>query len=174
MMQSPQSRTQVTTWARELLKDGAVFLDFETTDIKDAEIVQVGIVDVEGIHPKAMEVHGITPQMVKDAPTFEDIYVTVSSSLAGRPVVAYNMPFDRGVLTGVCERRHLPMPRVKVWTCAMRAYATYYGKMSRGSYQWQSLSNACIQQKIVVANAHDAVGDCLMTLELVKKMAQLV
>lgn len=182
---SPQTRIEAIAWARELLKNGAVFLDFETTDIKDAEIVQVGVLDAQGetllqtlvkpakpIHPKAMQVHGITPQMVAEAPPFESIYVTLSSALAGRPVVAYNMPFDRGVLMGVCERRRLPVPKVRTWTCAMRAYATYYGRIGKKGFQWQSLTMACNQQKITVANAHDAIGDCLMTLELVRKMAE--
>jgi DNA polymerase-3 subunit epsilon len=184
-LQTPRNRPEAIRWAQEMVKEGAVFLDFETTDIKDAEVVQVGVLDINGqpiietlvkpatsINPRAMAVHGITHEMVMDAPSFEEIYVQLSVSLAGRYVIAYNAPFDRGVLAGSCERRGLPLPKIKSWACAMRAYAVYHGHAGKNGYQWQSLSKACMQQKIIVDKAHDAMGDCMMTLALVKRMAE--
>ena len=49
---------------------------------------------------------------------------------------------------------------------AMRAYMRYYG---RGRYT--SLVRACQRERIIVKNAHRAIGDCRMTLALVQKMA---
>lgn len=184
-LQTPRNRAEAIKWAQKMVQEGAVFLDFETTDIKDAEVVQVGVLGMDGqqiieslvkpataINPRAMAVHGITHEMVADAPSFEAIYVQLSVALAGRYVIAYNAPFDKRVLIGSCERRGLPLPKIRNWACAMRAYAVYHGHAGKHGYQWQSLSKACMQQKIVVNNAHNAMGDCLMTLALVKRMAE--
>lgn len=182
---NPRNRSEAIRWAQQMMQESAVFLDFETTDIKDAEVVQVGVLGMDEqpiietlvkpakpINPRAMAVHGITHEMVEDAPSFESIYVQLSVALAGRYVIAYNAPFDQKVLIGACERRGLPLPKVKYWACAMRAYAVYHGHAGKHGYQWQSLSKACAQQRITVDKAHDAMGDCLMTLALVKRMAE--
>jgi len=42
----------------------------------------------------------------------------------------------------------------------------------RMSYAWQKLTLACQQQAIPVVGAHGAVGDCQMTLALIRKMAE--
>jgi DNA polymerase III subunit epsilon len=57
--------------------------------------------------------------------------------------------------------------------CAMKTYAKFYGawNTTRREYGWQKLEQACKQQRIPVENAHNALGDVLMTLALVKKMA---
>lgn len=186
MLDHALAKTTAREWAQKMLKSRAVILDFETTDIKDAEIVQVGVVDMDGnavletlvkpatrISPGAMAVHGITHDQVKDAPLFEGVYVTLSSALAGKIVIAYNADFEKMVLKSVCTRRKLPMPKLQEWECAMRTYANYYGKWNanRVSYTWQSLTNACIQQNVPMRNAHSALDDCLMTLDLIKIMA---
>lgn len=178
-----QQKGRIIRWAQGLLGSNALILDFETTGLHGSDIVQIGAVDMKGntvyetlvkpampISVGAMGVHGITHEMVADAPTFETLYIELSLLLAGRTVVAYNAPFDKGILLGVCHRRNLPVPRIKGWECAMRAYATYYFG-GRGGGKWQSLSKACMQQGIRIENAHSAIADCKMTWQLMKKMA---
>lgn len=42
------------------------------------------------------------------------------------------------------------------------------------SYRWQKLTDAVRQMRVTVdAKAHDALGDCLMTLAVIKKMAEV-
>ena len=55
----------------------------------------------------------------------------------------------------------------------MQAYAELHGEWSeeKGRYRWQKLSTAAQQQGVKVENAHRALGDCLMTLGLVRAMA---
>ena len=57
--------------------------------------------------------------------------------------------------------------------CAMQAYAELHGEWSeeKGRYRWQKLSTAAQQQGVKVENAHRALGDCLMTLGVVRAMA---
>ncbi len=182
-----KERQKSIDWARELLDDDIVILDFETTGFGDAEIVQIGAIDGGGqvlmdtlvkptgsIPSGAARVHGITDVMVQDAPGFPELYVSLSILLAGKRVVAYNAAFEKGIMNAVCKRHRLPSMRPRELTCAMIAYARYYGTWNekRRSFKWQSLSNACFQQGVAVKNAHTAVADCVMTLELMKKMTK--
>ena len=41
----------------------------------------------------------------------------------------------------------------------------------KGRYRWQKLSAAAQQQGVTVGNGHRALGDCLMTLGVVRAMA---
>jgi DNA polymerase III epsilon subunit-like protein len=51
----------------------------------------------------------------------------------------------------------------------MERYSSFWGEHSKaGHYKPQSLSTACMQQDIEVHGHHDAVQDCLLTLELIK------
>lgn len=186
-MDAIRDRQTSVDWARKLLSTDFVILDFETTGLRDAQIVQIGVIDRQGqplmntlvnpgqpIPAEVSRVHGITDDMVSDSPGFGSLYVQLSVLLAGRVIVAYNASYDEGVLKGVCQRHGLPMPRARRWDCAMRAYARFYGAWNAGrrSYTWQSLSKACAQQSIQVNGAHSAVGDCLMTLRLIEAMAR--
>ena len=186
-MDTVRDRQQSVDWARRLLSTDFLILDFETTGLRDAHIVQVGVIDRQGntlldtlvnpgqrIPQDATRVHGISDEMVRDAPAFNSLYVQLSVMLAGKVVVAYNASYDEGVLKGVCKRHGLPVPRARRWECAMRAYARFYGawNAARRSYTWQNLGKACVQQSIQVNNAHSAVGDCLMTLRLIEAMAR--
>lgn len=186
-MDHVKSKLEASEWAQKVLEmPNAVIMDFETTGVKEAEIVQIGIINMKGetlmqtlvkpsksIELGAFGVHGISDAHVKDAPEFKDLYVSFSGAIAGQTVIAYNVDFEKNVLQGVCARRKIPQPRVKAWQCAMKEYARFYGKYhpTRRNYTWQSLSNACTQQNILVKDAHDAVGDCLLTLEIIRKMA---
>ena len=184
---SPQDQQSASEWARTMLDDPkAIILDFETTDVKDAEIVQIGAINMQGdvlmetlvkpatpISPGAQRVHGISAETVRSAPDFAKLYIQFSALLGGATVIAYNVKFEQSVVNSVCTRRKLPMPRPKTWTCAMQTYAKFYGMWNprRNFYTWQSLSKACAQQQIIVRDAHDALGDCRLTLALIQKMA---
>ena len=80
-------RAIASSWARDLLTRDFLILDTETTGIKKPEICQIAITDNQGnaflntlvkptksIEAKAQQVHGISNEAVKDAPTFMQIY----------------------------------------------------------------------------------------------------
>jgi DNA polymerase III epsilon subunit-like protein len=165
-----------------------VVLDTETTGLHDGEIVQIAIADysgkvlldtlvkpVQGIPAEATRIHGITEEMVKDAPGWGEVVSQVENILKGRMVVVYNAVYDRKMMHLSSEHAGLPKTDWRAfsqWWCAMEAFAEVYGDWNsyRRSYTWQSLTNACRYYGIPVTNAHTALGDVMLTLELCRKM----
>lgn len=160
-----------STWAYNLLTRDFVILDTETTGLKKPEACQIAIINQNGetlmntyvkplkkIESKAVKVHGITNEKVKKAPYFMDIYETIVSLLTCQEVVIYNKAFDIGVLNN-----SLPRPFFcRKLTDPMIPYAQWVGEWNpyRADYQYQKLQGN-----------HDALGDCLQTLEIIKKMS---
>ncbi len=172
------ARYDASEWAREKLADPGswVVLDTETTGRERAEAVQIAVLNPDGqvlfdslVRPKgeieagAITVHGITPEMVANAPTFAEIYERLAAAVAGKRVVAYNADFDRGVLDGDCRRHGLPLLDIK-WSCAMHQYAKWYGEWSDywEGFRWQELPGG----------DHSAAGDCRAVLDLMRAMAR--
>jgi len=101
-----------------------VAIDFETATGRRNTACAIGIVTVEDdkiideyyslIKPLGNEynwhnvnVHGITEEDTKSAPTFEMVYPEIKKCLQGKTVVAHNENFDRGVLQQTMEHHGL-------------------------------------------------------------------
>lgn len=185
---------QASSW----LDNGAVILDTETTGLKwGSEIVEISIIDAVsgevlldtlvkpiGVIPdEVIAIHGITNEMVADAPYFNEVSLRVADIIKDRPVVAYNAAFDRNMLgsalSNFSETDPLTHPLFKTMSryqfhCAMLAYAMYKGDWNHGhgDFKWHSLVNAAKQQGIELAGtAHRALYDCQLTRKLILKMA---
>ncbi len=186
-----EQKEGAAAWARNLLKEPFVVLDFETTGV-DGEPVQIAVVDHKGqqlmntlVKPKTYEiekgaqaVHGISAEKVKDCPTFKDLYEQFVGLLAGKTVVAYNAAFERKILKYTAGLYDLEKPEKVDWQCAMLQYARFFGDWQEGwkqSFAWQKLSAACEHEGVVVdGKAHDALVDVQLTLGLIRKMAQYI
>jgi len=182
-------RTRALGWAYAVLQQPLVVLDTETTGLnRHDQVVQVAVIDAAGeplllrtvrpsvpISRDASRVHGITPDMVRDAPTFPDIYDELRAVLADRTIVAYNAKFDRQMLNQTCAAYRLEKFPAQSWHCAMLRFAEYHGQWdySRRSFRWQRLGDACVLLNILCTDAHSALGDARMTLRLVQRMAEL-
>lgn len=165
-----------------------VVLDTETTGLERGEVVQIAVIDQDGeillnslvkpvkpIPPDATRIHGITDDMVKDAPNFATIQAKLIPLLTGTHVVVYNAVYDRKMLHQSAETAGLPKVEWKElspWHCAMEAFAVVYGDYNeyRQSYRWQKLSTAAAFYGVAQSNAHTALADCLTTLSVVKFM----
>lgn len=165
-------------------------LDTETTGLDDGEIVQIAIINSVGetlldtlikparfIPPSATQIHGITDEICKDAPSWFEITEKIRSIITGKPLVIYNAVYDRKMMHKSQERHNLPKIEWKEITdfhCAMEAFAEFYGDWNdyRGNYRWQKLVTAAAHCNVTVANAHNALGDCLMTLGVVRYMLE--
>lgn len=186
---NPRDKLKTQEWAQTLFRaDNFYVLDTETTGLdKTDEVIQIGIIDKNGkavfdslvkptiaIPPESTRVHRITDEMVKDAPTFPDVYVKLSVLLAGQTLIAYNMDFDWRMLNQTIAKYGLIPLRTGTRHCAMKEYARYKGQfdLRKRSYRWHSLSEACKQQRIPLANVHSALGDVRLTLALMRKMAE--
>jgi DNA polymerase-3 subunit epsilon len=174
----------------EMLKSdaGYVVLDTETTGLHDGEIVQIAIAShtgevllntlvrpYRGIPADAMRIHGITEKMCSDAPRWGEIAPKVVDILTGQNVVVYNAVYDRRMMHQSGEYAQLPKTdwkQISRWWCAMEAFAEQYGDWNsyRQNYRWQSLSTAANYYRLPISNAHTALGDVIMTLQLCRKM----
>lgn len=120
----------------------AVVIDTETTDMLGA-ICEIAVVDVQGnvlldtlvnpgceISAAATAVHGIRGADVAAAPTFDQVLPRLLELTAGRPVLAYNAPYDHQVIVDDAARlgldsAHLASPLR--WGCLMRARSAANG-----------------------------------------------
>lgn len=183
----PPDRTKIQAWAQSMFAlPNFYVLDTETTGLnKTDEVVQIGIIDKNGeivldtlvkptkrVPPQASNIHGITNKMLADESTFDDIYVSLSTKLAGMPLIAYNMDFDWRLLSQTANNYKLPLFRTGKRHCAMKQYAQFRGVRGSRGYKWHKLADAATYEKIIVKDAHTALGDVIMTLELMKKMAE--
>jgi DNA polymerase-3 subunit epsilon len=173
-------RERASEWARDLLeRSDWVILDTETTGTSPYdEIVQIAIVSSDGkvlcdslvrptrtIPPEATAIHGISDADVRDAPSFPEVYGRVQEILSGKRIIIYNAQFDLRLIHQTLSKHNL-LPYdldSDQAECAMLVYSAWVGeRWLDGGYKWQKLENA----------DHSAVGDCLATLALIKKMAQ--
>lgn len=105
-----------------------VAIDFETANHKRNSACSVAVVEVkEGkifdayyalIRPPEMafnytniQIHGITPEDVRDKPTFDQIWKELRSHLDGKIVLAHNASFDMSVLRSLVNEYQLAPPR---------------------------------------------------------------
>ena len=151
-----------------------IVLDTETTGFKnDAEVIQIGIIDLDGhvlmdtfvqcqgdIPDDAIEVHGITKDRLIDAPLWTDIHDQLSQLLLDAElVVIYNDSFDIRLMQQTAKRYDLKLPNFQV-RCAMREYAnTYFDG------EFVKLSEAAHYENVDMSaiKAHSAIDDCEMT-----------
>jgi DNA polymerase III epsilon subunit family exonuclease len=173
-----------------------VYLDFETTGLdEEDEATSVGMVDITGdvlldqlIQPidpdrllrigssgkSAYEVTGIHPDMLRGMPHFEDLHSVISGHLKGHLVLAYNAPFDVGVLKRECIRWKKPLIQplafIDVLDYACAVYSEY--DEQKLHFKRLTLSEACKRAGVQILEAHRAVNDAQALQQLVSQMAQ--
>ncbi|MDS0826045.1 3'-5' exonuclease [Serratia marcescens] len=175
--------------AQQCLNGNRLVLDTETTGLDDkAEIIEIAVIDANGkvllntlvrpskpIPPEATAIHGITDEMVKDAPTWPEVSPQLCSLISGKTIAIYNAEYDLRLLEQT-DRVWKVTPKISVMpqvVCAMHEYAEFYGQKSeRGGYKWQKLTAAADQQGVTIEGTpHRALSDCLTTLGVIKAMA---
>lgn len=107
-----------------------VTIDFETAKYSRESACAVGLVKFQNgnaadtfyslirppilyIRPEFTDIHGLTVDDVKDAPTFADLWDSaILPFISDMPLAAHNAPFDMGVLRAVLEWYGLSVPRL--------------------------------------------------------------
>jgi len=177
-----EARRNASAWARNLLATPAdqwVILDTETTGLdSNAEVIQIGVIDGSGktlldnvlckplnpIPASATAIHHITNSMVKNAASFQSTWDNLIQIADGKIVVVFNADYDRRLLNQSASQLSYPKPfRPVRWDCAMIKHAEWVGEWDdyHRSFRWQKLQGG----------DHSALGDCLATLEIIKKIA---
>ncbi|SMC64370.1 exonuclease domain-containing protein [Sporomusa malonica] len=107
-----------------------VAIDFETANRDPASACSLGLIVVKDgviteqkqwlIQPpnlsfdyRHIKIHGITPELVKDAPTFDLIWEDIKSCIDNQVIVAHNAPFDVNVLHNAAAAYSLKLPSFK-------------------------------------------------------------
>lgn len=203
-------RDAAAEWARTVLEDPAcVVLDTETTGLHDgARIVEIAILGTDGstlldslvnpgtpIPTEATRIHGITDDMVKDAPSFSDLLLPLTAALHNRKVVIYNRDFDKRRLAVELHHHYRTRwvnlekpvrgqrrihPQARAWLtaqqwedCAMVAYAEWYGDWT---WDYDARDNEPLYQQgdyrwqPLPGAGHRAADDCRAVIDALREM----
>ena len=183
--------------ARRWLAENRLILDTETTGLSGLdEIVEIAIINARGdvildtlikpsksIPAEATAIHGITNEMVANAPCWSEVHHDVCGLITrSSGFVAYNSQYDSrliyqtaalsGGTTAFSESEAAVINNIH--DCAMLLYAEFYGQWDdrRSNYKWQRLTAAAEQQGVeVIGQAHRALADSLLTLGVIKAIA---
>lgn len=172
-----------------------IVLDTETTgtDPSTSELLQVSIINGSGeilfdqyirptratSWPEAERINHISPEMVKNAPTIDDLLPEIQRIiLSADCIIGYNIPFDITFLQWVnCE---FPEWAGENPVCliidVMELFAAIYGDWHSyyQNYKWQPLVNAAdyYQYRWDDVAAHNSLGDCFATLHIWRRMIE--
>jgi DNA polymerase III subunit epsilon len=169
-------------------RENYVILDTETSGLKKpAEVIQIAIVSHGGatlldtlvnpvypIPPAAYNIHGIADATVANAPTWAIVRRQMLGYITGKDVLVFNAKFDRMIIHSSDDNWNLreDYHSIANWFCVMETFAEWNGEIHPyyGSYVWKSLDFAAASFGIENPKAHSALGDCLTTLELCRKL----
>jgi len=172
-----------------------ILFDTETTGNQDEDrIIQVGAMIVDSnstvevydelcstvlpIKVEAMEVHGITPDLIEGKPTFNETNfakVLNSFNSSENYLIAHNMPFDMGMIKKEGFESNYTV--IDTLRCAKHLYAdSPYHRLQYFRYALELYKN---EQKEaskynITIKAHDAIGDVLVMKLFLSKLVALV
>jgi len=160
-------------------------LDFETANDHPASacsigfvVFEEGVIIHEAIHlikpdkahayfsPHNIEIHGIEPEMVLEAPSFEELWPELVPWFRDTILVAHHAPFDMGVLNALIQQYGISKPLV-----------TYLDTVEIARKMWPYLPNhklntVCAFLEIPLDH-HEALSDARgSALILMNAMAQ--
>ena len=165
-MATPTLTVTSTDATRSANSASPVFVDTETTGLNQDgtdEVLEIAIVDSDGstlintlvrpvrntTWPHAQVIHGISPQDVANAPTWDALLPKIAAICAGKTVVFYNAPFDTSFF---------PTGFFLSAACAMRRYS----ELSPERIAWVKLADAANASGYASTGAsHRALEDAL-------------
>jgi len=160
-----------------------VAIDFETAKYSRESACSVGLVKFQDgkivdafyslirppilyIRPDFTEIHGLTIDDVKDAPTFAEIWDNgIRPFIGGFPLAAHNAPFDMGVLVAVLEWYELDIPALPYFCTCRLARRTWPNLKSHAL-------TALAKHFGIVYDAHNALDDAMTCGKLVLMSAE--
>lgn len=163
-------------------------LDTETTGVTDADrVCEIGAIRFEAFKPvqrfsslvnpgrpipaAATAVHGITDDMVKDAPTLADLAVDLFLICDGAIPAAYNAPFDRDMIHRTLTAAACPaFDPLQSWIDVFVIIASeHVDRYVRGAGRLK-LAATCQRWGVPLTSAHRAAGDAEATGRLLFKL----
>lgn len=162
-----------------LLDSTAVILDTETTGTRQAEIIELSIINLQGevlfdqlIRPRRMQmnrhaeqVHGISLAELDGKPSLPEVLEELSPILERSLVLAWNALFDKLMIQRSRLIWDLPPGDFRT-LCAMRLYAGLYAKRTFGLHR--AVEGEGLGHLLVEHASHRALGDVNLVLELLR------
>ena len=164
-----------------------IAIDFETANSNLSSACAIGLVGARNgkvvysdyylINPNEIftdyniAIHHITPEMVKDAMTFPEVWEIIKDKLEGEIVFCHNAMFDIAVLKTCIEKYNLDYPHINIG-CTLRVSRIAF-KDILPNCKLNTISNYLM----VEHNHHNASSDamvCYYLLERVKRMYQAI
>ncbi|NLS08442.1 hypothetical protein HGQ17_00150 [Nesterenkonia sp. MY13] len=161
-----------------------VAIDFETANNDQASICQVGVclvengsitlteqwyvqplTGLESFNPYNVNIHGITPDMVKSGLTWQESSIKLKRLVGTRGVTAHNVQFDSGCYTAACERAEIT-PEPWEWRCSLDLSRKMLPNLSE-----YKLDRVCEHLGISLAAHHQAGSDARASAEVVLAIA---
>lgn len=158
-------------------------IDFETASHHPTSACSIGIVVVRDgaiveevsrlmrpepfyFYRKFIDIHGITPRMVQDAPTFYDAWEEISPYFDTDALVAHNAAFDMGVLRACLENADV-YARLPESYCTCRLAR----KLVKGLPNYK-LNTLCDHFDIAL-NHHEALSDARGAAKIMLELARI-
>lgn len=158
-------------------------IDFETANRSPASPCAVGLVKVrqgeivdslsllfkppfpnDYFQASNIRIHGITPEMVLEAPSWEEALVELMLFAETDTLIAHNAGFDIGVLRSSAEAINYDLPNYS-YGCSLRMSRKTY---NLDSYRLNSVAYAIGHEEF---NHHDALADSDACARIVLHMA---
>lgn len=155
------------------ISDRVVVVDTETTGVYNSDrVVEVAVVtlDLSGVVVDEWDtlvnpgrdvgpvwIHGISAEMVVDAPTFEEVAGPLAARLHGAILCAHNLPFDTRML-------RMEFDRCGIDVDFSPGFDTLRATGSK-------LGIACADHGISIDGAHQAIADARATAQLLLRLA---
>ena len=152
-------------------------VDVETPNMNNDAICSIGVVVVENgrivdskyylIDPETyfdqrnIQIHGITEQDIKGAPTFPAVWEEIKSYFSGYLLAGHNLGFDLSCLKKLFSRYNIDVPPVYYIDTL-----TIARKCLSGCVENFKLSTLCKYYDIVLDNHHNALCDTTATSKL--------
>ncbi len=146
-------------------------VDVETPNHRNDSLCSIGVVHMEYgspvfereflVNPEAhfdwmnITIHGITPDMVADAPAFPEVWDQIKSYFEEGVVLAHNAGFDLGVICGTLERYGIEIPAIR-YLCTCKMARRLIEKQEFGNHR---LNTLCEGLCIPLENHHNALCD---------------
>lgn len=158
-----------------------VTVDFETANSSRSSACSIGIVEVaqgkivfeqewlinpdQHFDPMNISIHKITPHMVKDQPTFQELWPTLLPFFENKSIVAHNASFDMSVLRYCLDRASLNYP-------AFNYYCTYLLSKKILAHMPSHKLNIISNHYGITFNHHDALEDARATANVLLKLLE--
>jgi DNA polymerase-3 subunit epsilon len=168
----------MSRWASRLCaSERFLVVDIETTDLgSQAEPVEIAILNGAGdvvldtlvrpdgeISSQAFELHGLSSEILAEAPSFDQVSSRLWRILHGREVAAFHSDFDRRVLWAAFARRAQPAPRCR-WHCLCDLFEDWHGSR-------RTLGGAAKILGIDAASTHRALADARIELAILRRLS---